>query len=58
MFVLRPVRETDLDALVALARATGGGLTTLPPDTEFLEDRIHESLRAFSPRIRTRLRRT
>jgi arginine N-succinyltransferase len=52
MFVLRPVRETDLAALIALARATGGGLTTLPPDTEFLEDRIHESLRAFSPRIR------
>lgn len=52
MHVLRPVRETDLSALVALARATGGGLTTLPPDADFLGDRIHESLRAFSPRIR------
>lgn len=52
MFVLRPVRETDLPALVTLARATGGGLTTLPPDAEFLDERIHESLRAFSPRVR------
>lgn len=52
MLVLRPVRETDLAALVALARATGGGLTTLPPDEEFLDDRIHDSLRAFSPRVR------
>jgi len=52
MFVLRPVRETDLDALIALARSTGGGLTTLPPDGEFLDDRIHDSLRAFSPRVR------
>lgn len=52
MFVLRPVRETDLNAIVSLAKSVGGGLTTLPPDAEFLEDRIHESLRAFSPRVR------
>ena len=50
--VFRPVREGDLPALVALARATGGGLTTLPPDEEFLADRIAESLRAFSPRVK------
>lgn len=50
--VFRPVREGDLAALVALARATGGGLTTLPPDEEFLADRIAESLRAFSPRVK------
>ena len=52
MQVFRPVRESDLPALVALARATGGGLTTLPPDEEFLADRIAESLRAFSPRVK------
>ncbi len=52
MHVVRPVRESDLGALIALAGATGGGLTTLPPDGEFLDDRIHESLRAFSPRVR------
>jgi len=32
MHVLRPVRETDLPALVSLARSIGGSLTTLPPD--------------------------
>lgn len=52
MQVFRPVRESDLPALVALARTTGGGLTTLPPDEEFLADRIAESLRAFSPRVK------
>jgi arginine N-succinyltransferase len=52
MPVFRPIRESDLPALVALARATGGGLTTLPPDEEFLADRIAESLRAFSPRVK------
>jgi arginine N-succinyltransferase len=51
MCLFRPVRETDLPALVGLARSTGGGLTTLPPDEEFLEGRIHEALRAFSPRV-------
>lgn len=52
MLVLRPIRESDLAGLAALARATGGGLTTLPPDERFLGDRIDDSLRAFRPRIR------
>lgn len=52
MLVFRPIRESDLNGLVALAGSTGGGLTTLPPNEEFLGDRIHESLRAFHPRIR------
>ncbi|MEO6246702.1 MAG: arginine N-succinyltransferase [Opitutaceae bacterium] len=52
MLVLRPIRENDLPGLVALARATGGGLTTLPPDETFLAERIDESLRAFRPRVR------
>lgn len=37
---------------MALARATDGGLTTLPPDETFLADRIDDSLRAFRPRVR------
>ena len=52
MHVLRPIRENDLPGLVSLARATGGGLTTLPPDEAFLADCIDESLRAFRPRVR------
>lgn len=52
MQVIRPVQEGDLPALVALARATGGGLTTQPLNQEFLADRIAESLRAFSPRVK------
>jgi arginine N-succinyltransferase len=52
MLVLRPARESDLPRLVALARATGGGLTTLPPNEEFLEERIGSSLLAFHPRVK------
>lgn len=52
MLVLRPIRENDCAGLAALAGSTGGGLTTLPPNEEFLADRIDNSLRAFSPRVR------
>jgi arginine N-succinyltransferase len=52
MHVLRPIRESDLPALVALAGNISGGLTTLPPDESFLRDRIDDSLRAFSPKIK------
>lgn len=52
MLVLRPIREPDLPGLVDLARSTGGGLTTLPPDEDFLAGRIDDSLRAFHPRVR------
>jgi arginine N-succinyltransferase len=52
MHLLRPVRETDLPALVALARGIAGGLTTLPPDETFLRNRIDDSLRAFSPKVK------
>jgi len=51
MLLFRPIRETDLPGLVGLARSTGGGLTTLPPNEDFLGDRIHDSLRALSPRV-------
>ena len=50
--VLRPIREDDLPGLIALARASGGGLTTLPPEEAFLGHRIDDSLRAFQPRVR------
>lgn len=52
MLIIRPICETDLTGLVGLAKSTGGGLTTLPPDKEFLAERIDNSLRAFSPRVR------
>lgn len=51
MLVLRPIRESDLPRLLALARSTGGGLTTLPPNEEFLASRIDDSLAAFRRRV-------
>jgi arginine N-succinyltransferase len=52
MFAIRPVRENDLPVLVQLAGSIGGGLTTLPANEDVLGDRIADSLRAFSPRVK------
>ncbi len=38
--IIRPVRSADLDAVLALTRRGGTGLTNLPPDREALERRI------------------
>jgi len=40
---IRPVRETDLDALLALAVGAGTGFTNLPPDRDILRERIRRS---------------
>jgi len=37
---VRPVREGDLDALLALAALTGGGMTNFPADRETLAEKI------------------
>jgi len=52
MLLLRPIRESDLAGLVALAASIDGGMTSLPANEEFLRDRIDESLRAFSARVK------
>lgn len=52
MFAIRPVRENDFSVLVQLASSIGGGMITLPPNEEVLGDRIADSLRAFSPRVK------
>src|SRR4051812_23204367 len=52
MFILRPACETDLPKLIELARSIIGGVTTLPVNEAFLEERIDDSSRAFSPKIK------
>lgn len=47
MVMIRPVRPTDLDELVAMTALTGHGLTTLPMDRELLRKRIARSQRSF-----------
>ncbi|MCB1308216.1 MAG: arginine N-succinyltransferase [Leptospiraceae bacterium] len=48
MLLVRPIRATDLDALVMLAGEASFGLTSLPPDRNLLAERIEKSLRSFA----------
>ena len=48
MYVIRPVKDDDLDALIALAAAGGAGLTTLPKSRGVLSERIETSLASFA----------
>jgi arginine N-succinyltransferase len=52
MLLLREVRESDLEGLVSLAKSVDGSLTTLPPDDDYLRERIEESVRAFHRKVR------
>ncbi len=53
MLLVRPSRLQDLSGIIELLKASGDQLTTLPLDPEFIEQRLHESIRAFYPRIKS-----
>lgn len=46
-FLIRPIQETDLDAVYDLASQTGPGMTSLPADRAILEAKIQESINSF-----------
>lgn len=46
--VVRPMREDDLDGLVALAEQTTFGLSTLPRDREMLARRVKAAVQGFA----------
>lgn len=48
MYVMRPVRTSDLDQIVELAELTSFGLTTLPRDVNLLSKRIRHSEQSFA----------
>lgn len=47
MFIIRPIKQKDLDGLMKLLEISGYGLTTLPKDPEVLKRRIRNSERSF-----------
>lgn len=50
-YVLRPARLNDLDQLVALVSRLTDSITSIPQDRDFLEKRIHKSIRSFYPSV-------
>jgi len=51
MNVIRPIRLSDLDALLKLARSAGVGFTSLPPVAEFLQVKIELSEKSFAQAV-------
>lgn len=52
MFRIRPICQSDLDRLSALAHSAGPGMSSLPDDRDYLKSKIDDSLRAFDERVR------
>ncbi|MBI1393004.1 MAG: arginine N-succinyltransferase [Alphaproteobacteria bacterium] len=48
--IIRPVRMDDLDQVHALAQATGGGMTNLPPERSALKKRLERAVESFASR--------
>ena len=51
MMIIRPLMETDADALLSLARKAGIGFTSLPADPDRIACRVVSSLAAFSDQV-------
>ncbi len=50
MFIIRPIKEDDLDGLMTLLEESGHGLTSLPKDREIIRAKILFSERSFAHR--------
>ena len=50
MFVIRPIKEGDLDGLMDLLKDSGHGLTSLPKDRDIIKNKILISERSFAHR--------
>ena len=48
MMIIRPIAHADLSALVGLAKSTGVGLTTLPPNEAELAKRVEAAVTSFA----------
>ena len=45
---IRPIKETDVDGLLAMVKKSSGGLSSLQPRHEFLSEYIQKSVESFS----------
>ena len=51
MKVIRPIRSSDIDALLQMAQSAGAGFTSLPPVREFLQKKIDLSEQSFAAEV-------
>lgn len=53
MIIVRTVRDSDIDGVLELANQAFPGMTTLPPDVDVLQKKIHASLNSLAKTIET-----
>lgn len=53
MNFIRPIAMADLDALLDMAKGAGAGFTSLPPERDFLRDKIQLSVHSFEQDVKT-----
>ncbi len=51
MFIIRPIKSSDLEGLMALLQNSGHGLTSLPKDEKIIANKILHSERSFEHRM-------
>ncbi|WP_298443661.1 arginine N-succinyltransferase [uncultured Ferrimonas sp.] len=51
MLVIRPIHTNDYPALMAIAKASGHGFTSLPIDEKLLRNKITTSMRSFASTV-------
>ncbi len=51
MIFLRPIKETDLEAFIALNKLSSIGMTSLPKDARLLEKKLYLSLDSFKKNV-------
>ena len=51
MKIIRPIRQSDLDALLGMAETAGAGFTSLPPVREYLAQKIALSEQSFAATV-------
>lgn len=52
MKFIRPIKRSDLPALVEMAKGAGAGFTSLPPIPGFLKEKIQLSEKSFAARVK------
>ncbi len=48
MLIIRPIKHSDLDALLLCAKESGHGFTSLPVDRDLLNEKINHSIASFA----------
>ncbi len=53
MLIIRPIKHSDLDALLLCAKESGHGFTSLPVERDLLNEKINRSIASFAANVKS-----